>query len=923
MSRKSVIAIISVILISFAVVYLLQTLKRRSAGYQNPLDAVPLDAIAVLKSTSLQNLIEPFLEDNQVYNQLQKLPQLHQFNNIIHTIDSLSQSQKQLKSIYANSLITLSAHKLGKDKINLIYFIGLDENLSRSDVISMLNNILKDKVTIKERNYEGFTISDVRIKNNKSTMAWTYSLLKDLIVFSPSSILLENALRQIKQEEKIYNSNDFKEVQETIGKNVHGNVFINYKLLPEALGIYFRRKNNPVTSVLKDFATWGGMDLHIKPEALMLSGFTHLQDSLNTYINLFSKQEPQKLELYNILPSNSNTFFVAGVDNFPEFNLKYNDHLNFLGKYPTRRAYMEKIQKEYNFSFYDDYVKFVDNEFGFAFSEISSVENSTDFPFVVIKTKSGERIKQSLEKLINAASSANSRTKNSYKETIRLDEKTRITIYEIPLENFSNLLLGHFFDFPENRYATVIDNYIVLGVSPQILAKFSHLKILGKTMNSNPVFTNFSALMSDLTNVFFYTNIPKSINIYNSLLKDDIISGIKSNNEVFQKLQALGIQFNVANKRMFTNAFLQYNKQFNQAAHTVWETLLDTAINFKPVFVKNHYTHDNEIFVQDLHHNIYLINKVGRVLWKLSIEEQINSEIYQVDYYRNGKLQYLFSTSSDIHLIDREGNYVERYPVSLRAKASAGMSLFDYDNNHDYRIFIPTQNKKVYLYDLKGNLIQGWEFDVAEHVVKKPVKHFRIGSKDYIVFSDGLRLYILNRRGQVRVPVNELISKSENNEIYLDEQDTNPKMVTTNSQGEIVKIQFNGSVERHKITDLSSSHYFNFEDVNADGKKDYIFLDNKELVIYTQNGEKLFSREFSSSVSHPPVYYHFSFSDRKIGITSADENKIYLINSDGSLYNGFPLTGNTPFSIGRLSRISRFNLIVGNSDNFLLNYSVQ
>jgi hypothetical protein len=54
------------------------------------------------------------------------------------------------------------------------------------------------------------------------------------------------------------------------------------------------------------------------------------------------------------------------------------------------------------------------------------------------------------------------------------------------------------------------------------------------------------------------------------------------------------------------------------------------------------------------------------------------------------------------------------------------------------------------------------------------------------------------------------------------------------------------------------------------------------------------------------------------------ENRIYLFNSDGKLYEGFPLQGNTPFSIGNFGdSLSRFNLVVGSRDNFLYNYRVK
>src|SRR5690606_8195677 len=114
-------------------------------------------------------------------------------------------------------------------------------------------------------------------------------------------------------------------------------------------------------------------------------------------------------------------------------------------------------------------------------------------------------------------------------------------------------------------------------------------------------------------------------------------------------------------------------------------------------------------------------------------------------------------------MIDRIGNFVERYPVKLESEATTGMSLFDYENNRDYRIFIPCENKRVYLYSKEGNTIKDWSFGRTETVVTTPVQYFRLDGKDYIVFADQNNMYMLNRKGDVRVKVKQAIRKSPNN----------------------------------------------------------------------------------------------------------------------------------------------------------------
>jgi hypothetical protein len=306
--------------------------------------------------------------------------------------------------------------------------------------------------------------------------------------------------------------------------------------------------------------------------------------------------------------------------------------------------------------------------------------------------------------------------------------------------------------------------------------------------------------------------------------------------------------------------------------------------------------------------------------------EAINSEVFQIDFYRNGKLQILFSTENYLHLIDRNGNYVERYPVRLRDRATAGMSLFDYERNRDYRIFIPCANKQVYAYSKEGNVLNGWQFKGAESIVSKPINHFRVGEKDFIAFTDNYKTYVLDRRGDSRVAVNTLFTHSSENNLFLEDRGTTDKsfIYTTDTAGTIQKIGFDGKVQTITIENFAAGHYFDLKDVNADGEKDFIFLDHSTLYAFKQDKTEIFRFNFPGVISEPPIYFRFSYSDRKIGITDTREQKIYLINNNGDLYKGFPLEGHTMFSIGYLEGAEGdFNLIVGGRNNFLYNYSVQ
>jgi hypothetical protein len=150
------------------------------------------------------------------------------------------------------------------------------------------------------------------------------------------------------------------------------------------------------------------------------------------------------------------------------------------------------------------------------------------------------------------------------------------------------------------------------------------------------------------------------------------------------------------------------------------------------------------------------------------------------------------------------------------------------------------------------------------------------------------------------------------------------RLVKTDNNGNIFYLYFDGSFEKKEIRNFSSNHFFKYEDINADGKRDFIFLDNNRLNVFNSTGSGMFEKTFGGIVNQPPQVYKFSSNNRKIGIVNNGENRISLFNKNGAQYNGFPLEGNSRFSIGFFNnKNQQFNLIVGSSDGFLYNYLIK
>ena len=228
-----------------------------------------------------------------------------------------------------------------------------------------------------------------------------------------------------------------------------------------------------------------------------------------------------------------------------------------------------------------------------------------------------------------------------------------------------------------------------------------------------------------------------------------------------------------------------------------------------PFIVKNHINQNEEIIVQDINNILYLIDSSGKIAWSKQIDEKILNKVFQVDSYKNGRLQYVFSTDSQLYMLDRKGRDVGKFPVKFNDKITLPISVFDYDKNKNYRICI-TQGNELFMFDSKGTFVNGFKYKKQDQIITSP-KHFRIQNKDLIVFKTQSKFNIINRRGEVRIKLKSDI-KFSNDNIYSYQNN----LISTSNNNEILKIDLKGNINKmkednsNKIFIVSNNDYISY-----------------------------------------------------------------------------------------------------------------
>ncbi len=897
------------VFIAILLIYILFFTVKKEVS--DALKAIPLDTGALIEVKNYEALTKKIRHKTVYWEALSKRSDFKKIEQVFLDIDTILDDYPQFRDILDHHSLFVALNVVGKNQLTPLYVV----EMGLEDAALVEHNDIKHifKAERQKRDYQDAEI--VHLKRKKRNL-FHYTLYKGLFIASPSAIFVEQAIRQIDDNRSLNDDPVFKKIYKTSGRRVDANCFLHFSTFPNLMQQYLSKEHYKKLKQTKFFADWVALDLNTDKDKCFMSGFTHTNDSLNNYLNIFKGQSPKDVDYFEVMPANTSFILSYNLSDFDEFIERKESYFKRRGK--NYNDWFESFQNKYGFNIKTVLEEVTEQEMGLFYTQINPLDFTQNAFFLLETSGKSQTLEELLPHLEHWAQNQG-KSLNDIITEFTVGEDELIKVYAFPSPNLPRFFLGEAFQNVKSRYFTFIDDYMIFGRSPKELKHLHDQYERHSVMENDSYFKQLNSEINSESTVYLYANVSLSKHLLNQTLSKKTQKLFLKNFEQLKKVQALILQLSGSDDDLlYTNLFLKYNAVLQDKPRTVWESKLDTVFHFKPKIVINHRSKEKEIFLQDLDNNIYLINRNGKVLWKQKISEPILGDVHQIDYYKNNKLQLLFNTASRIYIIDRNGNAVERYPIMLRSKAVTGLSVFDYDKSRDYRIFVPCENRKIYLYDVEGKILPGWKFKKTEALVNTPLQHFRIGTLDFILASDKNRIYILNRKGEERVVPRKNIVKS-NNPFFLVYKDNLPYFAGTRPDGHIFMINPKGLVFDKEGLKMTANHKVVFANLNNKEPFDVVYTDRNECKIWYDLKEKK-QWKLKGDLSQPLIF-NFSAKDKKIGVCSPKYQSLYLYNSNGILYKDFPLRGSTLFSIALL-KSKRFNLITGSSDGFLYNYEV-
>lgn len=127
-----------------------------------------------------------------------------------------------------------------------------------------------------------------------------------------------------------------------------------------------------------------------------------------------------------------------------------------------------------------------------------------------------------------------------------------------------------------------------------------------------------------------------------------------------------------------------------------------------PFKVRNSGTGKENLLSQADNMALQLRDENGKTLWSIPFKTPLCGRVEEVDYYANGKIQFLFASGSKLYLLDRLGRMVGGFPAETGKEIVLGPAVYDFTGAHGYTAMVLHKDNTIGMYDLHGRVRDGW-----------------------------------------------------------------------------------------------------------------------------------------------------------------------------------------------------------------------
>lgn len=819
-----------------------------------PVDAlyvIPENAAVVFYSEDYDELKEQLNSSSELWASILK------DQNLAQSLRSLDSLYLQIASVFPQAVEPVKAyysiHFVGYKKFKGLLSFSTKQEFNVASLEDQLSQFGK----FSKRKFEG---EDVYLLNIKESDSKFHIRFKHGVVsicsYGPliEKIILEE---EIASELKIKNVARMLKIS---GKDAAATIFINYQYMYRFIAEFANEEDINIIKQLGNLSQFTVLDFNQSENHFSFNGFSFESDTILSILSTFRNYDAITVKIFEHIPAQTAFVYYQGANNLNEYLTEKSNGAFSVENKRSMKSYETDLIIDMREYFYP----WIKSELAYCILSSKINKNNTE-SFALMNTYDSKEASQTLSKLNIIA--------HDFKD-IEMDTIPYRTydIHFIPLPYLLSNVFGKMFSSIQQTYYVLVDDYVVFANSPAVLKKYIDNILIKKTLATREGFDDFSDKINSQAHLMIYANMHAYDNVFKSFLNAKMVSYLQSSSMNLNEFGDVVAQFIVQENGAFTSLNINTTEWVEDEDDVSWQVALDNNFVKGPFLIKNHQTNKKDILVFDDHNLMYRINHLGKIIWAIPVAELPIGDVKVIDFYKNGKYQFVFNSAKYLYMFDINGNKVENYPIALSSDATSSLSVMDYDKKKNYRLIIPQADGIIHNYQIDGQETPGWNMPSMPELVNSPIQYFRLGTKDFLLLTDTAgNVVFSNRRGDARIEARLAFTNNPKTSFYK----LQSNLVTTDLMGRIIIIDNDGAVEKHLVRDFTKNHHFILLDVDYDGQKDFLFYDLNTLYAYNQNRELLWSKTTEES-----TLSSFQFIDNLIG----DSCGIIAYNSSSQQY---------------------------------------
>lgn len=840
----------------------------------SPWSFIPTSSSIVYESENAhQTLLR--LEEQQIW---QTLNSIDGFSSLKTNVEQLEEiTGNQLGSLLNDNSLLVSIHPVSRNELDFLFVLEIN-SLPAHSILATVQDHFQKQFPKKRRTYLDLEL--IEIIGLEET--FTFMFYKNYLLGSFSAFLVEDAIRSLQNETPPFVAEFPQSTNVAKLQNDDGNLYININSFQDLLDNF---SNIPPISI----GEFSFLDLQSSDKSIQLNGFTFLDEN-EGFLSPHANVTPGSFDLGTIIPLHTSYAFHYSFNSGETWGAKQQTYLQRtqpeIWKAATTLQQQVDLDLKYLYSLLDEEIGLLH------FERLTTTDKA-----LVLEVTNPEQATGYLDDISRQL--ANAKGDTLYSQQYRDLEIKHMMAEEFPSAVLGDIGLG----FPSSYYFT-INSFLIFSNSPNQLQKIIDAirdeNTWAKSLRKN----EFLSRINQASNFSLFVNTPEFWSRIQKSISPFWKETFTQNSTLLKSLDNIAIQFSNVDGRFFTNVVIAQSEapvSSSKSPEPSKTAILSDVITTKPFLTRSEALNTFDILVQDSTNTVYQFNEDLELTWELSVDSQISSEIHQIDYYKNDKLQYVFTTKNQLHILDSNGQYLPEFPKTIENIASIiFFGIIDYDGSKNYRFSYVDNEGNIYLSDKNGTLLKGWNPNAGNEPLIKSMEHQRIGKRDVMIaFTKSGKLHLKNRRGESTspFPIDFKTPVMPSYHLKAGSNLENSSISWTSEEGEWIEVSLQGKIiKREQLYKPTATTTFTI--LNDISEEHFLIVskDDQGLRVLDPKGEELFSKGYLN-VESDQQFYRITAGRELVIVRDIENERIHIFNLEGRLLTGGPLEGSQNISL--------------------------